>query len=91
MSAWELGGTEIGDWTAPGIGSEPTAAVRHRLFVDGGDGPPSVATRVVPVEDWFGDGRGFYQVIVKIDGVRVADRLSSGGGRERDPGVRRAG
>lgn len=47
--------------------------VRHRLFVDGGEHPPRVATRVVPLADWFGDGRGCYQVIVEIDGVRLSD------------------
>jgi hypothetical protein len=89
-SAWELGGRGIGDWTTPDAVERRPGAVRQpALFVDGADGPPAVATRVVPLEDWFGDGRGFYQVIVEIGGVRVVDRLSPGAGRRRGGATRR--
>lgn len=90
-SDWELGGRGIGDWTTPERVERRPGAVRHRLFVDGADGPPAVATRVVPLEDWFGDRRGFYQVIVEIGGVRVTDRISRGADRAGRGEVRRAG
>lgn len=78
IEEWDLDDGVLGEgW---GRGSDDDAdfdgRVRHRLFVDGGERPPRVATRIVPLADWFGDGRGCYQVVVEIDGVRAPDSAS---------------
>ncbi len=83
MSGDRKGGAPVtGNRTTTAASGGPRiGAVRHRLFVDGAGGPPSVATRVVPVADWFGDARGLYQVIVEIGGVRAGSLFRATGGR----------